>query len=362
MSQDRLFTPPVAVGRWLLICGAMVVIMVVLGGATRLTESGLSIVDWRPVTGILPPFGAADWQALFEAYKQSPEFQKSNFWMSLADFKTIYWLEYLHRLWGRLIGVVFLVPFIWFTARRQLNGGFIRHLTGVFVLGGLQGLMGWYMVKSGLIDRPAVSQYRLAAHLVLAFVIYGWLLCLALRCLRPKEVVSPKLAIKFRGHAVALCALSLVTVTAGAFVAGIDAGLAYNTFPLMDGRWIPEGALRLEPWWINLFENTATVQFTHRTLGLSIMAVALWLWLRVRAHHTVTKARRLIELLAAIVSVQAALGVATLLNAVPVGLGVLHQAGALAVFTLAIWVVYELGAEPSAAVDTRRPNRAAPSK
>lgn len=357
-----VYSPPVAVGRWLLVCGGMVAVMVALGGATRLTESGLSIVDWRPVTGILPPLGEADWQALFEAYKQSPEFKKANFWMSLADFKTIYWLEYLHRLWGRLIGLVFVVPFFWFAARRQLSAAFSLRLIGVFILGGLQGLMGWYMVKSGLVDRPAVSQYRLAAHLVLAFVIYGWLLWLALRCLRPAGALRPKSEIRFRHHAVAVCALALITVTAGAFVAGLDAGLAYNTFPLMDGRWIPEGAMQLEPWWINFFENTATVQFTHRALGIGLLAVTLWLWLRVRAHRRVTKSRRLIELMAAVVAAQAALGVATLLSEVPISLGVLHQAGALAVFTLAIWVVYELGAEPSAAPETRRPKTAAPSK
>ncbi|MBT5050246.1 MAG: heme A synthase [Rhodospirillaceae bacterium] len=352
----------IAVGRWLLICGAMVAVMVVLGGATRLTESGLSIVDWRPVTGILPPFSAADWQALFDAYKHSPEFQKANFWMSLADFKTIYWLEYLHRLWGRLIGVVFVVPFIWFASHRQISPGFALHLCGIFVLGALQGLMGWYMVKSGLVDRPSVSQYRLAAHLVLAFIIYGYLVWLALRCLRPVAARPQKTAITFRTHAVVLCVLALITVTAGAFVAGIDAGLAYNTFPLMDGRWVPDGVLRLTPRWINFFENTATVQFTHRTLGISLLVLTLWLWLRVRTKGSVTRARRLVELLAAMVSAQAALGVATLLNEVPVGLGILHQTGALAVFTVAIWVVYELDADSSARAETRRPNNAAPSK
>jgi cytochrome c oxidase assembly protein subunit 15 len=340
----------------------MVAVMVVLGGATRLTESGLSIVDWRPVTGILPPLNNSDWQSLFDAYKLSPEFKKANFWMSLADFKTIYWLEYLHRLWGRLIGLVFLLPFIWFLVRRQLRTGLALRLGGVFILGALQGLMGWYMVKSGLVDRPSVSQYRLAAHLVLAFVIYGGLLWLALSCLRPGADRSSLPPAKFRRHAATLCALALITVTAGAFVAGIDAGLAYNTFPLMDGRWVPDGVFRLTPWWINFFENTATVQFTHRALGMSLMILTLWLWLRVRATRTVTKARRLIELLAALVSAQAALGVATLLSEVPVGLGILHQAGALAVFTLTIWVVYELRANPSAVAVTRRPKRAAPSK
>jgi len=349
-------------GPWLVLCCIMVAAMVVLGGATRLTESGLSIVDWRPVAGILPPFGDAEWQALFDAYRQSPEFARANFWMSVGDFKTIYWLEYLHRLWGRLIGLVFLIPFLWFVIRGQVNRGLGLRLGAVFVLGGLQGLMGWYMVKSGLVDQPAVSQYRLAAHLILAFLIYGWLLWLALRCFRPVPGGRARTAIKFRFHTVAVVVGALLTVTAGAFVAGLDAGLAYNTFPKMDGRWIPEGVMRLDPWWINFFENTALVQFTHRTLGISLLVLTLWLWLRVRAAGAVTRARRLVELLAAVVTAQAALGVATLLSAVPVALGVAHQAGALASFTVAIWVVYELGAGPPAVADTRRPNSAAPSR
>ncbi len=354
--------PAPLVGRWLVLCCILVAAMVVLGGATRLTESGLSIVEWRPISGIFPPLNHTEWQAVFDAYRQSPEFKRANFWMSLNDFKTIYWLEYLHRLWGRLIGLVFLIPFLWFVIRGQVSRGFAVRLGGVFLLGGLQGLMGWYMVKSGLVDQPAVSQYRLAAHLVLAFIIYGSLLWLALSCLQPVTGSSGKGAIKYRTHAIVLVAGAFLTVTAGAFVAGLDAGLAYNTFPKMDGRWIPDGVMRLEPWWINFFENTALVQFTHRALGMSLLVLTLWLWLRVRAANFVTKARRLVELLAAIVAAQAALGVATLLSEVPVALGVAHQAGALASFTVAIWVVYELRFWPPAGTDTRRPNTAAPSR
>ena len=263
-----------------MLCCVMVAAMVVLGGATRLTESGLSIVDWRPISGIFPPLNSAEWQSLFDAYRQSPEFKRTNFWMSLDDFKTIYWLEYLHRLWGRVIGLVFLIPFLWFVVRGQVSQGFALRLGAVFLLGGLQGLMGWYMVKSGLVDQPAVSQYRLAAHLVLAFIIYGCLLWLALGCLQPATGNAAGLArgaIKFRRHAIGLVAGALLTVTAGAFVAGLDAGLAYNTFPKMDGRWIPEGVMRLDPWWINFFENTALVQFTHRALGIGLLVLTLWL-------------------------------------------------------------------------------------
>jgi len=350
------------IGKWLIVCAVMVAAMVVLGGATRLTESGLSIVDWRPVSGIFPPFNTSEWWSLFDAYRLSPEFKRSNFWMSLADFKTIFWLEYLHRLWGRLIGLVFFLPFLCFAIRGQIKGGFAVRLFAVFVLGGLQGLMGWYMVKSGLVDQPAVSQYRLAAHLILAFIIYGWLIWLALQCFQPVTAEQAVQRVKYRRHAILLVAGALLTVTAGAFVAGLDAGLAYNTFPKMNGRWIPDGVMRLDPWWINFFENTAMVQFTHRTLGISLLVLTLLLWLRVRLANVVTRARRLVELLTAIVVAQAALGVATLLSAVPIALGVAHQAGALASFTVAILVVYELRFWPSAAADAHRPNSAAPSK
>ena len=334
-----------AVGIWLLVCCAMVAVMVVLGGATRLTESGLSIVEWRPVTGILPPLGEADWQALYDAYRRSPEFQRVNFWMTVGDFRTIFWLEYIHRLWGRLIGVVFLLPFLWFLVRGRLIGAFAWRLAGAFVLGGLQGLLGWYMVKSGLADRTDVSQYRLAAHLVLAFLIYGWLLWLALRCLSPPAMRARPAFL--RGHAIAVAAGALLTVVAGAFVAGIDAGLAYNTFPLMDGRLVPPGAMQLDPWWLNFFENTATVQFTHRTMAILLVAAVLWLWFRGRNVDLPAATRALLDALAAAALVQMALGIATLLTAVALPLGVLHQAGALALFTLALWAVHALGAQPS---------------
>src|SRR5690606_4864711 len=272
-----------------------------------------------------------------------------NFWMTLADFKTIYWLEYLHRLWGRLIGVVFLIPFLWFLFRRRIGKGFAVRLAGDFLLGGLQGLLVWYMVKSGLVDRTDVSQYRLAAHLVVAVVIYGWLVWLALQCLRPLPHAPAGMRMPRRGHAMVIVAGVLLTIVAGAFVAGIHAGLAYNTFPLMDGQWLPPGALQLEPWWLNFFENTATVQFTHRVLGIAMAGLVLWLWLRARRAVIVPAARRVIHGLAAMVALQVALGIATLLTVVALPLGILHQAGAVALFTLALWATYELGAAPAPA-------------
>lgn len=341
VSSSDATLPPKAVGYWLLTCCAMVAAMILLGGATRLTESGLSIVNWRPVTGILPPLNDAEWQALFAAYKQSPEFTKVNFWMTVGDFKSIYWLEYLHRLWGRLIGIVFLLPYIWFAMRRMIPGALIWRLGGLFILGGAQGLLGWYMVKSGLVNEPAVSQYRLAAHLGLAFVIFALLFWYAVACLthRPERTASgwPRTGSLYIIFATAM------TIIWGAFVAGLDAGLAYNTFPLMGGQLIPEGILLSSPWWVNFFENTATVQFTHRMLAISTVALVLIYWGTARRPALDTAAQKAVLLLGILALCQLCLGIATLLTEVALPLGILHQFGALAVMTSAIWLRFTLG-------------------
>lgn len=326
---------PVAV--WLTACCALVFVMVVLGGVTRLTGSGLSMVDWRP-WGILPPLAEADWRALFDQYRTTPEFHRVNFWMSLADFKGIFWLEYIHRLWGRLIGAAFLLPLVWFWLRGRIDARLGLRLAGLFLLGGAQGLLGWWMVKSGLVDRPDVSQYRLAAHLSLAVTIYLALLWLALDRWRGAARGARRGP---AGHAALVLAWAFLTMVAGAFVAGIDAGLAYNTFPLMDGRLVPEGALSLSPWWVNFFDNTATVQLVHRWMALALVAIVAALWWRARreggpAFHA----------LAALVLVQAGLGIATLLLAVPVALAALHQAGALLVLSAALWALHGLRRAP----------------
>jgi len=346
------------VALWLVLCAAMVFAMVVLGGATRLTESGLSITDWRPVTGVLPPLAEADWQATFDRYRASPEFQRRNFWMTVADFKTIFWLEYLHRLWGRLIGLVFLLPFLWFLARGQLGRRLAWRLGALFALGGAQGLLGWYMVKSGLVDRPDVSHYRLAAHLALAFAIYGGLAWLALDLLRPRRAAPPGGALQ--GHARALLCWGAATVIYGALVAGLDAGMAYNTFPLMNGALVPPEAWALEPAWLNALENPALIQFIHRTLGVGLVLIALALWLRARRAAICRDARRAVTAAALMALVQMGLGIATLLSEVALPLGIAHQAGALVLFTLALWAVYELGARSPAAAAPRRANSSAP--
>jgi heme a synthase len=311
------------VGVWLLLCCALVFAMVLLGGLTRLTESGLSIVEWQPVTGVLPPLSAAEWQAEFAKYQATPEYQKVNAGMSLAAFQRIWWMEYSHRLLGRLIGVVFLLPFLWFLARGHVPSGFRGHLWLVFLLGAAQGAVGWYMVRSGLVDRPDVSQYRLAAHLGLALLIYLYMLRLALDLLWPA-------ARRASGFAWFVLALVFVQALIGALVAGLDAGLHYNTFPLMDGELVPAGLLLQEPWWLNLFENPITVQFAHRIGAYAVTGAVLWFcW---RSDHPLRG-----WLLAAL-ALQVALGIATLLLVVPLPLAWAHQAGAVVLLTAALMV------------------------
>lgn len=323
-----------------MICCLMVGLMILLGGATRLTESGLSIVDWKPFTGLLPPNNQNDWNALFSAYRTSPEFLKINFWMSVEDFKSIYWLEYLHRLWGRLIGLVFLLPFLYFFIRGKIEIKLSWKLAGIFLLICLQGLLGWYMVKSGLIDEPYVSQYRLAAHLGLAFVIFGLLLWYSLKCLDHKRHRFKERWLHVSAVTILFCIF--ITIIWGAFVAGLDAGLAYNTFPFMDGHIVPKDLLNLSPWWINFFENTAAVQFTHRltAVGTVIFTILFFLFSLKTSIDAATS--RSIKFLVIIAIGQMALGVGTLLFEVAMPLGLLHQFGALALFTSSIWVLYHL--------------------
>jgi cytochrome c oxidase assembly protein subunit 15 len=318
---------------WLFACCAMVFATLVIGGVTRLTHSGLSIVEWQPLVGAVPPLSAADWQALFEQYRATPEGRLVNHAMTLDGFKTIFWWEWAHRLSGRLIGAVFLLPYLWFLLRGRLRGSLAWKVLGFFILGGLQGAMGWYMVKSGLVDDPRVSQYRLAAHLGLAFVIFGLMFWTALGLLRGRRA-APRgswLAGTQRFGAL-LAGLVLVMVLSGALVAGIRAGLAYNTFPLMNGHFVPPEIFMVEPLWLNFFTNMATVQFDHRMIAWVLLVLVPVFWWRARRVAPLEA-----NLLLVMLAVQIGLGVATLLHQVPVVLGAAHQAGALLLFAALLW-------------------------
>jgi cytochrome c oxidase assembly protein subunit 15 len=336
-----------AIALWLLACAAMIAVMVMLGGVTRLTESGLSITEWQPITGALPPLSEAAWQEEFAKYQQIPQFQLMHSWMTLQDFKTIFFWEWLHRLWGRLIGVAFAVPFLWFVLRRRVSPALAPRLAGILVLGGLQGALGWFMVKSGLTERVEVSQYRLVAHLGLAVIIYAAILKTALGLLWPTPLRATGVPSGLRRAAGGLVGLVFLTLLAGGFVAGLNAGLTYNTFPLMDGRFVPEGYLQLAPWWRNLFENVASVQFDHRILAMTTAASVLVLWGASWRVALPPRSRRGMNALLAAVLLQFGLGVSTLLNAVPLSLGVAHQAGALLLFTAALVAHHSLREAPS---------------
>ncbi|HET9580874.1 MAG TPA: COX15/CtaA family protein [Usitatibacter sp.] len=318
---------------WLLACCALVFAMVVVGGITRLTHSGLSIVEWQPLVGALPPLDESQWEATFAKYRETPEFRLRNHDMTLEGFKGIFWWEYFHRLLGRLVGVVFFVPFAWFLVRGRIRGPLAWKLAAIFVLGGLQGALGWYMVKSGLVDDPRVSPLRLAAHLGMACLIFALMLWTALDLLAPAREGRPAPA---RGLGTALVAIVFAMVLSGALVAGIRAGYAYNTWPLMNGQWIPAEILLIEPWWDNFVFNMATVQFDHRAIAYVIVALTVVTWLRVRHAAADARARVWAHAMLLAVSVQVCLGIATLLARVPVPLAALHQAGAVIVFTCAI--------------------------
>ncbi|KPK19384.1 MAG: COX15/CtaA family protein [Betaproteobacteria bacterium] len=324
-----------AVAVWLLTCCALIFAMVVLGGVTRLTHSGLSIVEWQPLVGTVPPLNDQDWQALFEKYRQTPEYRQVNKGMSVDEFKGIFWLEYFHRLLGRLIGVVFFVPLLYFWLRRRLDRPLGVQLGGIFLLGALQGGLGWYMVASGLIDEPRVSQFRLTAHLSLAFLIYAAILWVALDLLWPRDRAGDATG-PLRRMAWAITAVVAAMVITGGFVAGIRAGKAYNTFPLMNGHLVPPEIFMLDPWYSNFFYNMATVQFDHRLFAWVLAVLVTLFWLKIMRSNAGARVRMLAHVLLAALVVQVTLGISTLLLAVPVALGAAHQGGALVVLTVAI--------------------------
>lgn len=334
-----------AVARWLLICCALVFAMVMLGGVTRLTGSGLSMVDWRPITGILPPIGEEAWQATFEAYQQSPEFQKKNSHMDVDAFKGIFWLEYLHRVLGRLIGMAFFLPLVWFLARGYIPWRRSPRYFLMLALGGFQGLLGWYMVKSGLVDNPAVSQYRLTAHLMSAFLIFGFMLWTALSLLYPGDARERH---PWFGRTVALSTLITFTIISGGFVAGLKAGKLYNTFPMMGDYWVPPGLLALEPLWRNFFDNPATAQFDHRVLAITTFLLIVAWWYFVRQSSLSGRVRKAANALLHTAILQVALGISTLLMVVPITLAALHQATGMLLFSVAIYLCHGLSGQKAA--------------
>lgn len=330
-----------AIAAWLFACAAAVFLMAIIGAVTRLTESGLSIVEWAPVKGALPPLNAADWQREFDLYKQTPQYLKVNRGMSLDEFKDIYFWEWLHRLWGRIIGLIYALPLAYFWLRGRIPAEAKPALMGILALGFAQGLMGWLMVKSGLVDMPAVSHYRLAAHLMLAFLIYACLLRMGLAfSLRPSPDAGRGAGL--RGGIKIVLGLAVLTMIWGAFVAGLRAGLLYNTFPMMDAHWLPPELWAHKPVWKAFIEEPATVQFTHRVLAILTVVSGLWLYTRARGFDLQGRAGTLFRLLPWALLAQAALGVTALLHAVPVALGAVHQGGALVVLSVLVWLLFEI--------------------
>ncbi|XP_066457217.1 heme A synthase COX15 [Eleutherodactylus coqui] len=336
-------------GRWLLACSGMVAGAVILGGVTRLTESGLSMVDWHLVKEMKPPRTREEWEAEFHKYQQFPEFKILNHDMTLNEFKFIWYMEYSHRMWGRAVGLAYILPTIYFWRKGWFTRGMKGHVLGLCGLVCFQGLLGWYMVKSGLeekpdsYDVPRVSQYRLAAHLGSALVLYCASLWTGLSLLLPKQkLIETSQLLKLRKFTHWTTGLVFLTALSGAFVAGLDAGLVYNSFPKMGERWIPDDLLAFSPTLRNFFENPTTVQFDHRILGISSVAAITGLYYYSRKLPLPRRARLAMNSLFAVAYLQVTLGISTLLFYVPTPLAATHQSGSLALLSMAIWLMNEL--------------------
>jgi len=307
---------------WLYFLALLVLLMVLVGGATRLTDSGLSITQWKPISGTIPPLSLQDWNVEFEAYKQIPEYQQINKGMSLEEFKGIFWWEWGHRFLGRVIGLVFFVPFLVFLFQRRLDWKLAPALAILFVLGGFQGFLGWWMVSSGLSERVDVSQYRLAAHLSAACVLFASLIWVARR-LRPTQIMWVQKG--WRPLLVVLGIVLFVQIIAGAFVAGLDAGFSHNTWPLMDGKFVPNGLGLLDPLWLNSFENVIAVQFNHRMIAYLIFALVIALTWHAWSKTQFDGVHAWMLLIAVLTVLQVILGILTLIFVVPMHLALTHQ-------------------------------------
>ncbi len=333
MRNDR------QIALWLIFCSAVVLGMILLGGVTRLTHSGLSMVEWKPLIGIIPPLSEEAWMSVFDKYKQFPEYQKINLGMELGEFKSIFMFEYLHRVLGRLIGILFFVPFVFFALKGRIREGLTPKLLVMFFLGGLQGLLGWYMVKSGLVNNPHVSQYRLTAHLGAAVLIYGYMLWVAFDLLFAYARKRSQVATKYAHWSVFLLALIYLMILSGGLVAGTRAGYAYSTWPLMGNSFVPAGLYSST---LAIFEDITTIQFNHRMFAyflLVVISAFSWLVFKNSANE---KARLGVVLLMVALLVQVVLGISTLLLHVPVLIAAAHQVGAIITFTAALFASHSL--------------------
>ena len=315
----------------------MVFLMVLIGGITRLTDSGLSMVDWRPLMGAIPPLTDIEWNKVFTDYKAFPEYKVINKGMSLSEFKYIFFWEYFHRLWGRLIGLVFFIPFVIFYFKKYFTKSLTKKLCIAFLLGGMQGLMGWYMVKSGLVNKPDVSHYRLAAHLTLAFSIIGYIFWLLLELKYPHYKYNQHK--KLKAPLVLFLFVLILQIVYGGFVAGLDAGLTYNTFPKMGQGWIPRDSMFMTPYWVNLFENTGTIQFIHRCMGWLLLFLGTYLFISSRSENDFLQ-RKSFQFIGICLIFQFLLGVLTIVNYVPVSIASMHQIGACLLLLLTLRAVF----------------------
>lgn len=335
MNQNSQYQHSLALGYWLLFCAAVVYVMIVVGGVTRLTQSGLSMVEWDPIMGVIPPMGEAAWMDVFDKYRQSPEYLKINAGMSLDAFKSIFYWEYGHRVLGRVIGMIYFIPLVFFLIKGMVPKQWYIRLFGLFVLGGMQGLMGWYMVKSGLVDVPHVSQYRLTAHLGLAVVIFMAMLWFAMSFLRG-EARAHHASVSYLQATALVVLVVFIMMLSGGFVAGTKAGFIYNTFPTMNGQWIPDGLLGIQPMWHNFFENPIMVQFIHRSIAVLVfLSVVFSFFIALKQRFKTNN-----YLVLGIMLLQVILGVTALVMKVPVILGAAHQAGAVALLSAALYAAH----------------------
>ncbi len=328
---------------WLFVGCFLIYLMVVIGGITRLTHSGLSMVEWNMIIGSMPPISDADWLIPFEKYKLSPEYTIINNQFSLEEFKQIYWWEFIHRMVGRIIGVIFIVPFLYFLIMKKFDKAFLNKMIILLSLGAFQGFLGWFMVKSGLQKEPQVSHYRLAAHLISAFTVFGFTFWYALDLLYPNNIEENKLSKKVKLISKIALAFIVLQIIFGAFVAGLKAGLFYNTFPRMGTSFFPDTILSYPSFWKNIFENPAGVQFIHRYLAYIIVVLIVFLWEKSRKIELTALQRKTSNLMLIVIFIQFLLGIITLLYQVPISMGVLHQTGAFVLFASILFFMHSLG-------------------